>query len=50
MLPMRFFRDVLLQPGDQVAAFWASGLLACFVLFVAFLCAEWYLRRRWGMV
>ncbi|HYT93444.1 MAG TPA: hypothetical protein VEL76_32300, partial [Gemmataceae bacterium] len=36
--------------GDQVAAFWASGLLACFVLFVAFLCAEWYLRRRWGMV
>ncbi len=36
--------------GDQVAALWSSGLLACFVVFVTLLCLEWWLRRRWGMV
>ena len=36
--------------GDQVATLWASGLLLSFGLFVTFLCVEWYLRRRWGMV
>jgi hypothetical protein len=36
--------------GDQIAALWNSTALPCFLAFVAFLCAEWYLRRRWGMV
>jgi hypothetical protein len=36
--------------GDQVDALWGSGLLCSFVLFVGFLCTEWFLRRRWGMV
>jgi hypothetical protein len=35
---------------DQAATLWASGLLLSFVLFVSFLCVEWFLRRRWGMV
>jgi uncharacterized membrane protein len=35
---------------DQVGALWASGTLACFFLFAALVCAEWFLRRRWGMV
>jgi uncharacterized membrane protein len=36
--------------GDQAEALWTSGALACFVVFAALLCAEWYLRRRWGLV
>jgi hypothetical protein len=36
--------------ADQAGTLWASGLLLSFVLFVTFLCVEWYLRRRWGMV
>jgi uncharacterized membrane protein len=36
--------------GDQLAALWQSTALPCFVVFVALLCMEWYLRRRWGMV
>jgi hypothetical protein len=35
---------------DQVEALWTSGILACFLTFVAIVCAEWYLRRRWGLV
>ena len=35
---------------DQAATLWESGLLLSFVLFVSFLCVEWFLRRRWGMV
>jgi uncharacterized membrane protein len=36
--------------GDQLAALWTSGLLLAFVLFVALVSLEWFLRRRWGMV
>jgi uncharacterized membrane protein len=36
--------------GEEVAVLWSSGMLACFLAFVALLSAEWYLRRRWGMV
>ncbi len=36
--------------GEQLAALWTSGLLLTFVLFVALLSLEWFLRRRWGMV
>jgi hypothetical protein len=36
--------------GDQVAALASSGLLFCFILFVALLCLEWFLRRLWGLV
>jgi hypothetical protein len=36
--------------ADQVGTLWGSGLLLSFVLFVGFLCVEWFLRRRWGMV
>lgn len=36
--------------GDQVNLLWNSTALACFLLFSALLCCEWYLRRRWGMV
>ncbi|MCC6418758.1 MAG: hypothetical protein IT429_11030 [Gemmataceae bacterium] len=39
-----------LSAGEQLAALWGSGMLACFLLFVALLCLEWFLRRRWGMV
>src|SRR5262249_44756459 len=35
---------------DQLAALTTSGILACFVLFVALLCLEWLLRRYWGLV
>jgi uncharacterized membrane protein len=35
---------------DQVDALLASLTLPCFVLFVAFLCVEWFLRRSWGLV
>jgi uncharacterized membrane protein len=38
------------DPLDQVGALWTSGALVCFVAFCALVCAEWYLRRRWGMV
>jgi uncharacterized membrane protein len=34
---------------DQLDALWTSGGLACVVLFAILVCAEWYLRRRWGM-
>jgi len=36
--------------GDQVETLWNSTALGCFLLFSTFLCVEWYLRRRWGMV
>jgi uncharacterized membrane protein len=36
--------------GDQLETLWNSTALACFLLFSTFLCVEWYLRRRWGMV
>ncbi len=36
--------------GAQADALVASGMLACFVLFVALLCLEWFLRRLWGLV
>ena len=36
--------------GDQFAALAGSGLLFCFMLFVALLCLEWFLRRLWGLV
>ena len=36
--------------ADQVETLWNSTVLLCFLLFAAFLCLEWYLRRRWGMV
>jgi uncharacterized membrane protein len=35
---------------DQVETLVTSGILLSFVLFVALVCLEWYLRRRWGMV
>jgi uncharacterized membrane protein len=38
------------SPGDQLTVLWNSTALPCFLLFCAFLCLEWYLRRRWGMV
>jgi uncharacterized membrane protein len=34
----------------QLAALSGSGILFCFLLFVAFLCVEWFLRRIWGLV
>lgn len=36
--------------SDQIETLWNSTALLCFLLFNAFLCLEWYLRRRWGMV
>lgn len=36
--------------ADQIAALWLSTALPCFLAFVALLCSEWYLRRRWGLV
>jgi hypothetical protein len=36
--------------ADQLAALWTSAALPCFLLFVALVCTEWYLRRRWGLV
>ncbi len=36
--------------GDQLQALWNSTALVCFLAFAAFLCVEWFLRRRWGMV
>src|SRR5262249_3038245 len=32
---------------DQLAVLTRSGILICFVLFVALLCLEWLLRRYW---
>ncbi len=37
-------------PADQLRTLAASGILACFVLFIFVLCLEWFLRRRWGLV
>jgi hypothetical protein len=34
----------------QVGALMSSGILLCYVLFVACLCTEWLLRRMWGLV
>src|SRR5262249_52256270 len=34
----------------QMAALGLSAALPCFLAFVALLCSEWYLRRRWGLV
>jgi uncharacterized membrane protein len=36
--------------GDQLRALTGSGILACYLLFVAILCTEWGLRRYWGLV
>ncbi len=36
--------------GSQIGTLWTSTALPCFLLFTAFLCVEWFLRRRWGMV
>jgi uncharacterized membrane protein len=36
--------------SDQLETLWNSTALACFLLFSVFLCLEWFLRRRWGMV
>ena len=35
---------------DQLQALWGSGALASVVTFVLLICAEWVLRRRWGLV
>jgi hypothetical protein len=35
---------------DQIETLLNSTALLCFLMFSAFLCLEWYLRRRWGMV
>jgi uncharacterized membrane protein len=35
---------------DQAVTLARSGILACFLLFVLLLCAEWFLRRYWGLV
>jgi uncharacterized membrane protein len=37
-------------PHAQVGALVSSGILLCYVLFVACLCTEWLLRRLWGLV
>jgi hypothetical protein len=34
----------------QLSALTGSGILICFLLFVTFLCVEWFLRRIWGLV
>jgi hypothetical protein len=36
--------------SDQLEILWNSTALGCFLLFSTFLCVEWFLRRRWGMV
>ena len=36
--------------GDQLQSLWNSGALACVVAFTLLICAEWVLRRRWGLV
>lgn len=35
---------------DQLVTLWNSTALAALLVYIACLCAEWYLRRRWGMV
>ena len=35
---------------DWSAASWSPFLAAFFVLFTGVVAAEWFLRRRWGMV
>jgi uncharacterized membrane protein len=35
---------------EQMSALTASGILACFLLFVTLLCLEWFFRRYWGLV
>jgi uncharacterized membrane protein len=35
---------------EQLGALAQSLTLPCFVLFVGFLCVEWFLRRWWGLV
>lgn len=37
-------------PPDQLSALWGSGTLMCIVVFTMLICAEWVLRRRWGLV
>ena len=57
----RFLKDLAAMPlpqGRQKAALWPdwrrntlSGfLVGLFALFVAVLCLEWFLRRRWGLL
>jgi hypothetical protein len=36
--------------GDQFATLWRSTALFALIVYIACLCLEWYLRRRWGMV
>jgi len=36
--------------GDQLRALTGSGILVCYLCFVAALCTEWGLRRYWGLV
>ena len=35
---------------DQLSTLWNTAALPSFLLFVALLSVEWYLRRRWGLV
>ena len=35
--------------GEQFDVLWRSTALGCLVVYMACLCTEWYLRRRWGM-
>jgi hypothetical protein len=36
--------------GDQFSTLWRSTALLALMIYVVCLCAEWFLRRRWGMV
>src|SRR5439155_11415741 len=36
--------------SDQLETLWNSTAVGCFLLFSTFLCVEWFLRRRGGMV
>jgi hypothetical protein len=36
--------------ADQFATLWRSAALFGLIVYIACLCSEWYLRRRWGLV
>ena len=36
--------------GVQMGTLASSGILLIFLLFVMFLCLEWFFRRYWGLV
>lgn len=36
--------------GDQIETLWSTTALPCLLVFVALLCVEWTLRRKWGLV